>query len=41
MPKYFGNLSEKNFKDPVPVILSAGQGSRITEQKTAWIRKTY
>ena len=28
-----------NFKNPPPVILSAGQGNRITEQKTAWIRK--
>ena len=28
-----------NFKNPAPVILSAGQGNRITEQKTAWIRK--
>lgn len=28
-----------NFKNPAPVILSAGQGDRIKEQKTAWIRK--
>lgn len=28
-----------NFKTPVPVILSAGQGTRIAEQKTSWIRK--
>jgi hypothetical protein len=28
-----------NFKDPVPVILSAGQGSSILQQKTAWVRK--
>ena len=27
-----------NFKNPQPVILSAGQGSRIKEQKTQWIR---
>ena len=28
-----------NFKDPKPVILSAGQGPRITQQKTQWIRQ--
>jgi hypothetical protein len=28
-----------NFKDPQPVVLSAGQGNRVVEQKTAWIRK--
>lgn len=28
-----------NFKNPPAVILSAGQGSRIKEQKTQWIRK--
>lgn len=28
-----------NFKNPPPVVLSAGQGTRIKEQKTAWIRK--
>jgi hypothetical protein len=28
-----------NFKTPQPVILSAGQGVKIKEQKTAWIRK--
>ena len=28
-----------NFKNPPPVILSAGQGARVVEQKTAWIRK--
>jgi hypothetical protein len=27
-----------NFKNPRPVILSAGIGSRIKEQKTQWIR---
>lgn len=29
----------KTFKTPPPVVLSAGQGERIKEQKTAWIRK--
>jgi hypothetical protein len=28
-----------NFKDPKPVILSAGQGPKITQQKTQWIRQ--
>ena len=28
-----------NFKDPVPVVLSAGQGSKVQQQKTEWIRK--
>lgn len=28
-----------NFKNPPAVILSAGQGPRIIEQKTQWIRK--
>ena len=27
-----------NFKNPPPVILSAGQGTTITQQKTQWIR---
>jgi hypothetical protein len=30
---------KNNFKNPPPVILSAGQGAKIKEQKTAWIRK--
>jgi hypothetical protein len=29
---------QKNFKDPVPVILSAGQGKAIKSQKEQWIR---
>lgn len=37
--KVLWKFIKENFKDPVPVILSAGQGARITEQKTAWIRK--
>jgi hypothetical protein len=37
--KVLWKFIRENFKDPVPVILSAGQGARITEQKTAWIRK--
>ena len=28
-----------NFKNPVPVILSAGQGSTVQQQKTEWIHK--
>ena len=28
-----------NFKSPVPVILSAGQGSTVVQQKTEWIHK--
>lgn len=28
-----------NFKEPKPVILSAGQGARIIQQKNDWIRK--
>lgn len=37
--KVLWDFIKDNFKDPLPVILSAGQGARITEQKTAWIRK--
>jgi hypothetical protein len=29
----------ESFKDPVPVILSAGQGSTVVQQKTEWIHK--
>lgn len=28
---------KENFKNPAPVILSAGQGARLIEQKTQWI----
>ncbi len=28
-----------NFKEPKPVILSAGQGAKVVQQKTEWIRK--
>lgn len=28
-----------NFKNPRPVILSAGQGPQVIQQKTQWIRK--
>ena len=27
-----------NFKNPVPVVLSAGQGTELAKQKTQWIR---
>jgi hypothetical protein len=37
--KVLWNFIEENFKDPVPVILSAGQGSTVVQQKTEWIRK--
>ena len=37
--KVLWDYIRENFKDPVPVVLSAGQGSKIKEQKTAWIRK--
>jgi 5'(3')-deoxyribonucleotidase len=37
--KTLWDFIKDNFKDPVPVILSAGQGARVVEQKTAWIRK--
>lgn len=37
--KILWDYIKNNFKDPLPVILSAGQGPRIIEQKTAWIRK--
>jgi hypothetical protein len=28
-----------NFKDPVPVVLSAGQGSTLAQQKTEWCHR--
>jgi 5'(3')-deoxyribonucleotidase len=28
-----------NFKNPVPVVLSAGQGQNVVQQKTDWIHK--
>ncbi len=37
--KILWSYIRSNFKNPQPVVLSAGQGSRIKEQKTAWIRK--
>jgi len=37
--KVLWDFIRDNFKNPAPVILSAGQGTDITEQKTAWIRK--
>lgn len=37
--KVLWKFIKENFTDPKPVILSAGQGSRIAQQKTAWIRK--
>jgi hypothetical protein len=37
--KVLWDFIRDNFKNPAPVILSAGQGADITQQKTAWIRK--
>jgi hypothetical protein len=37
--KVLWDYIKDTFKDPPAVILSAGQGNRIKEQKTAWIRK--
>lgn len=37
--KILWDYIKDSFKSPLPVVLSAGQGTRITEQKTAWIRK--
>ena len=31
----------KNFKDPVPVILTAGVGTNIAQQKTQWAHKNF
>ena len=37
--KVLWKFVKDNFKDPVPVILSAGQGTSLIQQKTQWIRK--
>ena len=37
--KILWDFVRENFKNPPPVILSAGQGSSIFKQKTDWIRK--
>lgn len=37
--KVLWDYIKETFEDPLPVVLSAGQGDRIKEQKTAWIRK--
>ena len=37
--KILWDFIKENFKNPPPVILSAGQGSSIVQQKTAWIIK--
>ncbi len=37
--KVLWDYIKDTFKDPPAVILSAGQGNKIKEQKTAWIRK--
>lgn len=37
--KILWDFIKENFKNPVPVILSAGQGASVVQQKTQWIRK--
>jgi hypothetical protein len=37
--KILWDFIKENFTNPPPVILSAGQGSSIVQQKTAWIIK--
>lgn len=37
--KILWDFIKESFTNPLPVILSAGQGSSIVQQKTAWIRK--
>jgi mitochondrial fission protein ELM1 len=37
--KVLWDYIKDTFEDPPAVVLSAGQGNKITEQKTAWIRK--
>lgn len=37
--KVLWDFIHDSFKNPKPVILSAGQGARIVQQKTEWIRK--
>ena len=37
--KILWDFIKESFNNPPPVILSAGQGSSIVQQKTAWIRK--
>lgn len=37
--KVLWDFIKNNFTDPKPVILSAGQGPRVIQQKTEWIRR--
>lgn len=37
--KQLWDFVKANFKDPVPVILTAGQGASVVSQKTAWAHK--
>lgn len=37
--KVLWNYIHTNFKEPKPVILSAGQGAKVVQQKTDWIRQ--
>jgi hypothetical protein len=37
--KILWDFIKDNFKNPTPIILSAGQGSNVKKQKEAWIRK--
>jgi hypothetical protein len=37
--KILWDFIKDNFKNPAPVLLSAGQGPRLVEQKTQWAHK--
>lgn len=37
--KILWDYIKKNFKNPQPVLLSAGQGAKIIQQKTEWAHK--
>lgn len=37
--KILWSYINETFKDPLPLILSAGSGSKLAEQKRAWIKK--
>ena len=37
--KILWDFIKQNFKQPVPVLLSAGQGAKIIQQKTEWAHK--
>ena len=37
--KVLWKFIKDNFKDPVPIILSAGQGAPLIQQKTEWVHR--